>query len=416
MSHPGLNAVLTSIPSRSLETLDVIPQFGTETQGVNFTFVRTPASTHSAKANVDEGSSDTKESINIQVGSKAGSNFQQYDANDRNIIELKKRRNIKKVSTALSKYGIYAIQFAPNGKKIAVGYGNGSVCMVNSDKEDTIVSPTIHGQKKKFPTVAIKFHSTENLVLTAGAAGEVNAWDSTNFTPTTEPKASLVEDGNEINALDICSDGMMFGTAGKDRNIRLYDTNTLRLYHTITAPDALAMDESSIFGGHSQRIFALKFHPKENHLFVTAGWDNCMKIWDKRMARAARKSIAGPRVCGDAIDILENHIITGSYVAKDAVQLWDMRGEFLLNVNFPHNKQKGDFIYCAKFINKDTVIAGGSGINAACAINLKNDSLVDVMEYGNKAVLAVDAWQDGDIIVNGGIGGILQVAYLNSNI
>ena len=417
MSHHGLEAVLTGRSSAAIETLDVIPHYPSETDQVNFTIFRTPASVLSTKSSlsipggVDSSASKLSVDIEDEPTRTARYQFRPYSANDSNIIELKNRRDIKKINTPLSKYGIYSIQFSPDGEQIAVGYGNGAVCMVKNSEHDPVVSPVFHGQKK-LPTLAIKFHFLQKLVFTAGAAGEVNVWDFLDLQTSSEPKTSLIEDGNEINALDICSDGLYFATAGKDRHIRLYDCNTLRLYHTIAAPDALAMDESSIFGGHTQKIFALKFHPDENHLFVTAGWDNCMKIWDKRMARAARKSVAGPRVCGDAIDMRGNYIITGSFVAKDSVQLWDIRGNFFRNINFPHNKQKGDFIYCAKFIDKETIIAGGSGINTTCAINLKGDVLVDVIEYGNKAILAADSWNNGSVLVNGGIGGILQIAYL----
>jgi hypothetical protein len=30
--------------------------------------------------------------------------------------------------------------------------------------------------------------------------------------------------------------------------------------------------------GHAMRIFALKFHPEYNQIFVTAGWDSTLKV------------------------------------------------------------------------------------------------------------------------------------------
>jgi len=29
--------------------------------------------------------------------------------------------------------------------------------------------------------------------------------------------------------------------------------------------------------GHVQRIFALKFHPDDNNVFISGGWDNALK-------------------------------------------------------------------------------------------------------------------------------------------
>ena len=30
--------------------------------------------------------------------------------------------------------------------------------------------------------------------------------------------------------------------------------------------------------GHAQRIFAIKYHPEIESVFVAAGWDNCLKV------------------------------------------------------------------------------------------------------------------------------------------
>jgi len=30
--------------------------------------------------------------------------------------------------------------------------------------------------------------------------------------------------------------------------------------------------------GHSQRVFALKYHPDDNNMFISGGWDNALKV------------------------------------------------------------------------------------------------------------------------------------------
>ena len=90
--------------------------------------------------------------------------------------------------------------------------------------------------------------------------------------------------------------------------------------------------------GHSQRIFALRFHPQHKSIFVTGGWDRCIKVskrqpvsprfyfhliykvWDVRDGNVIA-SLPGPYICGDAIDIQGNDILTGSWKAKDALQV-----------------------------------------------------------------------------------------------
>ena len=30
--------------------------------------------------------------------------------------------------------------------------------------------------------------------------------------------------------------------------------------------------------GHGRKVFALKFHPFDNNMFITGGWDKCVKV------------------------------------------------------------------------------------------------------------------------------------------
>lgn len=381
-------------------------------QPLGIKIFRTPPSNQSISVKKDK--INKSESILCQTSSRRNNaHCETLDCPcSEDVADIRKRRLTKKVVTPLSKYGIFSLQFSMDENYIAAGYGSGGVYVIRNDPNNLKVSPILHGQKRHYATMAIKFHRNLELMLTAGAAGEINAWNSRSFT-SPDPKVSLSEDGNEINALDINADGLIFATAGKDRHIRLYDSTNFCLYHVINAPDALSMDEMSIFSGHTQKIFGLRFHPKEPHIFVTAGWDNCMKIWDKRISRCARQSVAGPRICGSALDLMGNYILTGSYVANDSIQLWDYRsGNFIRNVRIPRDKKKGDFMYCANFLDNHQIVAGGSGLNSVFVVDLSNDDLLDIIDYNSKAVMAADALKDNSVIASGGVGGVLQLSYL----
>ncbi|XP_025069754.1 signaling threshold-regulating transmembrane adapter 1 isoform X2 [Alligator sinensis] len=102
--------------------------------------------------------------------------------------------------------------------------------------------------------------------------------------------------------MDFCLDGSVFATAGTDRHIRLYDSCTMQLFHTLEAPDFMTGDVA-VTSGASRRIFALRFHPQENHIFLTGGWDNSVKVWDKRIRKEAQRVINGPHICGPGLDI-----------------------------------------------------------------------------------------------------------------
>nr|XP_033795414.1 protein LST8 homolog isoform X3 [Geotrypetes seraphini] len=262
-------------------------------------------------------------------------------------------------------HSIYSLHFSPNGNQLAVGFGNGAIQVIS-------------------------LYDTE----------------STNV-------ISFSEAGNEINALDFCLDGSVYATAGKDRHIRLYDSRTNEILHILEAPDIMNNDDLTLTSGHSRRIFALKFHPNEYHIFLTGGWDNSIKIWDKRMAKEARRVINGPHICGPGIDIKDNKILTGSWVARNALQLWDYRSAQLeKNIPFPGRLFHGEFLYAAKFCNKNVVIAGGSGTYSACAVDYKTDRILGEVSLMNKTVQTLDVACHGKVVAVAGVGGNLHIAEL----
>ena len=73
--------------------------------------------------------------------------------------------------------------------------------------------------------------------------------------------------------------------------------------------------------GHGRRIFAVKFHPENNNVLVSGGWDKYLKVWDIRVSNRAVRTINGPYICGQGIDIIDNCILTASWVASNSLQV-----------------------------------------------------------------------------------------------
>ena len=53
------------------------------------------------------------------------------------------------------------------------------------------------------------------------------------------------------------------------------------------------------------------------------GWDNTVQIWDIREGSAVR-SLYGPHICGDALDIVGDEILTGSWRAETQLEVWSL--------------------------------------------------------------------------------------------
>ena len=137
----------------------------------------------------------------------------------------------------------------------------------------------------------------------------------------------------------------------------------------------VASDSRDVMDGHVQRVFSVQFHPAENHLLASGGWDDTVQFWDDRAPHAVRyvgrhssilrnihstlktstcmfsafincrhgvrpvalaahlkcfssrdRKLYGPHICGDALDIdaAHHHILTGSWRKDNVLQVADV--------------------------------------------------------------------------------------------
>lgn len=283
-------------------------------------------------------------------------------------------RLVPKITIEHNTSEVFCARYSPDGDFIAIGCGDGSIRVFNATTGHTIhILRT--GSNTSMPTTNIKFrpkgdvNRTKNVFLSTNAAGLVQHW----HLASGKCLHSATEVENEIYALDYNPQGTSYCTAGKDRILRVYDEETKSLttslqggftgYYDLKAP-----------AGHSNRIFATKFVPDDSNLIISGGWDNTMQIWDIR-ANSVIRSIYGPHIGGDALDMKGNEILTGSWRPKNALQLWDFRQGTLVkdipwgaSTNVFSYNSESTLLYSAQF-SKDShgkfIAAGGSGHNEA---------------------------------------------------
>ncbi|XP_038065909.1 uncharacterized WD repeat-containing protein all2124-like isoform X1 [Patiria miniata] len=306
--------------------------------------------------------------------------------------------------------GVYSLQFSHDGDLLAIGCGNGGVLLYSTNTGEMVKS--LHkGGRMELPVMGLSFHPEhKNELVSVGADGNINVWDI----EETKKKMFNKEKNNEINAIDFSLDGDVYATAGKDLCIRLYDAQTNQLLQTYEGSNQLlpvSEDENDL--GHGRRVFALKFHPDDNSIFVTGGWDNCLKIWDKRTSHGVQGTIGGPHVCGSGIDIKSGKILTASWVASSALQVWDLAmGRLEQSVPLSGTDKKGEFLYCAQFCDNNVVLAGGSGTCNAQAIDRTTNQLIGHVDLDGKAVQALDSTDGGRYIAVAGSSPVVKLAQL----
>ncbi|XP_041069453.1 uncharacterized WD repeat-containing protein all2124-like isoform X2 [Carcharodon carcharias] len=314
------------------------------------------------------------------------------------------------VSLTRDSQGIFSLALTPDGQELMVGFGNGAIQAVNP-VDGKSLRDIFSGGVTRQATTALCFHPRDSShLISVGAEGIVAVYN----TKTGKCLSSITEENNQLYTVDVSSDGGTYATAGSNRGIRIYDAKTNQLINILEPADYVTSGkELKPADGHTRRIFAVRFHPEERHIFVSGGWDDSIKIWDKRMAKEARKVINGPHICGPAIDIKNSKILTGSWVARNALQIWDFRKSNVeKNIPFPADKDHGEFLYAARYCTSEIVIAGGSGTNSVQAINFKTDAVLGEIKLHQHPVHVVTTVMEGQQIAFAGGGGELHIAYL----
>uniref|UniRef100_A0A4W3K4S5 Polyadenylation factor subunit 2-like n=1 Tax=Callorhinchus milii TaxID=7868 RepID=A0A4W3K4S5_CALMI len=298
----------------------------------------------------------------------------------------------RKVRLSKDHHSIYALRFSADSKRLAVGFGNGAVQLLEAET-GAVQREVCQGHRTQEAAMCISFHPLQpSLLLVGSADGNLNIYD---WELGSEP-VTISEENNEINALDFSLDGGIFATAGKDRSIRLYDSLTNQVCNVFEAPDVRSWDDLSLTSGHTKRIFALRFHPEEHHTFLTGGWDRALKV-----------------KADSAQDCAGNSVVTASWVPSEALQLWDLRSLRVEKVlRFPTSLSQGQFLYTARFCHSDCVLAGGSGTSSAHITNINTNQVLGGIHLNNKAVQTLDSALGGQLIAVGGIGGNLSIGGL----
>lgn len=268
---------------------------------------------------------------------------------------------------------VQCIKYDEDSNFLAAGC-NGKIAIITSAKMHTINS------NDSITTLCWKPKSsgskTKNVIIAGESEGGICQWHT-----TSRKMLHRLETPSELYSIDYHKSLPMLVTGGKDCIVRIYDDITKSLV-------------SEFEKAHTNRIFCVKYHPHDENIFFSGGWDSTIQIWDARVSSSVR-SILGPHVCGDSIDIQGSNILAGSWREKNSLQLFSFEsGSIIQDIPL----QNHTWVYSSKF-SSEGFICGGSNQNS---INLLHGAEeVGCVSNFPQPVFSVDITKNGRTMVAG---------------
>lgn len=229
---------------------------------------------------------------------------------------------------------------------------------------------------------------------------------------------TIKEENNQVYCMDYDKSWTFLATAGKDFLVRVYDEETKKLLQTLKG-------DADLHHGHSNRVFAWKFHPTETCMLFTGGWDNSILAWDIRKESPAYHFL-GPNISGESLDVYENKVIAGSFNNDKNLMIFDIRNTksgYAINWFDSDEKSEEDStpscLYSATFTKPKAkyILAGGASKNevrmfrnSICYDEIKSVSKISNMKT---ACLSLDWSNSGDLIAVGWADGTVMILRIN---
>ena len=252
-------------------------------------------------------------------------------------------------------------------------------------------------------------------ILTASSAdGWVYYW----HTERKKLVHTIKEENNQIFCMDYDKSCTFLATGGKDFLVRIYDEDTKKLLQTLKG-------DAEKHHGHSNRVFALKFHPTDTCMLFSGGWDNSILAWDIRKETPAYHFL-GPNISGESLDVYGNKVVAGSFNNENNLMIFDIRNtksghpinwfdsdETLSEDNTP------SWLYSTIFTKPKAkyIIAGGTSKNEIRMFrnSIWYDEITAVSKISNlqTAWLTIDCSNSGDLVAVGWADGSVMLLRIN---
>ncbi|MBD1807730.1 caspase family protein [Microcoleus sp. FACHB-SPT15] len=207
--------------------------------------------------------SDAKGMVKIWDTNKTGMNI---------VEEIDARKYIKKENLKnLKGYGVYSLDFSPDGEIIAYGYEEGGVYIWNWK---TGKPPRLIGEHK---TVINKVRFSPDGLTLASAShdGTIQLW---NAEKNYALKGQIKAYEKYILGLAFSHNSQKLASSSLNEPIKVWDLRQTEERYKIGQP-FLSNDPMTI-AGYNLSVRQIEFHPKNQNLILSASDDTTARLWD----------------------------------------------------------------------------------------------------------------------------------------
>ena len=189
---------------------------------------------------------------------------------------------------------IWAVDIDPAKQIIAIGLGDGHICLMWLDNLEQLVCPDEHAPDKAVKSV--RFLPGKAMLVSAGNDAKVTIWELDSSARHAKPQPITLAQDNAIWDVDINRNGTVLATASFDGSIRVYQTDTWRLLNAV-APDTVAwhrrLRAASASPSTVDNAFALRtvrFDPTSTML-ITSSLDHTARVWTPLVDRTGFRDL-----------------------------------------------------------------------------------------------------------------------------
>ncbi|KAI5964454.1 SWD3 [Candida theae] len=257
-------------------------------------------------------------------------------------------------------------------------------------------------KKHTYHITTIRFNSKGNLLISGSADETITIWDVI----TGKILTTLAAHSDPISSLTLTPDNSIIISASYDGLIRLFDLETYQCLKTLTTSTSHGTATSSLSTADLQNFPVANVEQSPNGKYIlSTSLDGVVRLWDY-MSNKVVKTFVGPGekpVC-EKYSCESRFIVIGS--GGDGVGSGSGAGAGENGSNCIVSGSDLSGVLCWDIKSKDLVWQYKQDTNTS-------DSVDDAAE--NNAILTLDTFEMGKLLVTGGLNGVANVFELNAN-